>query len=674
MSVGGRAVEYHPTMDVAVQHEIVLWALQSTTDPDVITLAAEMVPFVYWPAVVDIGVAARQLQYTFNACFDARGDIIPGGKSRARACYRAAFHTHFLHLDSSRGSILDHTLLEKWFQDGLQVLEVHIGKQDPVIAFMEYISHTSHQGDLGQNIFNNLNTLQEKDLVWFFRVINQALACTAHSQSMQGIRPSNVHVMLQLYRSRPPTSNVTSQLLLWLAMKLGFRPNSSFLELLDKSGFESKLLDEILVRHWNYTYDNKDLDFLWSVIISKLSSSGIIQQYLPWDLSVHREHIPALAWTSTLANVGWLCSHLHILHSMIFLYDSVNKFDHKRLWKFYEVFNSPVKLLRYQVHSLIQDLKECKEYLNNDISPLLLALGMVKWPEDLEPNELYVNMLIASLEASGPHNVGLRQVALQAAWCYCIQLQKLSKSVKSRLLSALLNFTTSHDRLWEDMDGYGRAASLTILLRFTHYFGLIRSLCRSSGGQYPKPESHIISPFMSTIETVITLYFGRIEESKCIDLMVNLLAMLQELKEVYLPSSSNTLPEKEDTPIIISVWQYLSELQAGLDAWCYGSLACESYRLFDIQEKEWWISWRAVCEWSIEEYTKMDSVWLHDLASNVQQVYEVVEPWLERSKGHNARMRAEDIKDLERFNKFACTLREDLQKKSSMINVTPDPS
>ncbi|KIJ52460.1 hypothetical protein M422DRAFT_43320 [Sphaerobolus stellatus SS14] len=287
-------------------------------------------------------------------------------------------------------------------------------------------------------------------------------------------------------------------------------------------------------------------------------------------------------------------------------------------------------------------------------------------------------MLIASFEASGPHNVGLHQVALQAAWCYRIQLQKLSnKSIKPRLLSALLTFTTPHDRLWDDIDGYGRAASLTILLRFTCYFGLIRSLCRSSGGQYPKPESHIISPFMSTIETVITLYFGRIEESKCIDLMVNLLAMLQEFKEVYLPSSSNTLPEKEDMLIIISVWQYLSfrkELQADLDAWCYGSLACEPCGLFDIQEKEWWISWRAVCEWSVEEYTKMDSGWLRDLALSVQQIYEVVEPWIERSKDHNARMRAEDIKDLECFSRFACTLREDLQKKSSTINETPNPS
>ena len=71
------------------RHKVVMWVIETTTDPDAIAAAADMIPFIFWPPGLDVEVTKtlEQLQYTFDRCYDPRGDIIGNSWDRARTCY-----------------------------------------------------------------------------------------------------------------------------------------------------------------------------------------------------------------------------------------------------------------------------------------------------------------------------------------------------------------------------------------------------------------------------------------------------------------------------------------------------------------------------------------------------------------------------------------------------------
>ncbi|KAH7923688.1 hypothetical protein BV22DRAFT_566534 [Leucogyrophana mollusca] len=69
----------------------VKWLLETSTDPDVITVAARNVPEVEWPAELNLSAAVAQLRNIFEGCFVYNNDLktwqlAPSGRERALAC------------------------------------------------------------------------------------------------------------------------------------------------------------------------------------------------------------------------------------------------------------------------------------------------------------------------------------------------------------------------------------------------------------------------------------------------------------------------------------------------------------------------------------------------------------------------------------------------------------
>ncbi|KIJ34449.1 hypothetical protein M422DRAFT_263406 [Sphaerobolus stellatus SS14] len=90
------------TVEDLTQHKILKWVIEKTSDPDVITLAAEMVPLVFWPPNIsqyEVKAIIRQLEYSFDACFDATGQLAGHtAEPRSKACYIAVLYLYYLHL------------------------------------------------------------------------------------------------------------------------------------------------------------------------------------------------------------------------------------------------------------------------------------------------------------------------------------------------------------------------------------------------------------------------------------------------------------------------------------------------------------------------------------------------------------------------------------------------
>jgi hypothetical protein len=81
----------------------VRWIMETTTDPNVITTAALMVPEVEWPKLIDVSAAIMQLRDTFIGCFESTQGRQPKlglhSRTRALACGKALVHLYFTRLD-----------------------------------------------------------------------------------------------------------------------------------------------------------------------------------------------------------------------------------------------------------------------------------------------------------------------------------------------------------------------------------------------------------------------------------------------------------------------------------------------------------------------------------------------------------------------------------------------
>ena len=75
-----------------IQTSAVQWILETSTDTDVITAAARMVPEIEWPE--DVLDVLSRLHGQFRACFDSTGHAPPLAQARAAACLKAICHLH----------------------------------------------------------------------------------------------------------------------------------------------------------------------------------------------------------------------------------------------------------------------------------------------------------------------------------------------------------------------------------------------------------------------------------------------------------------------------------------------------------------------------------------------------------------------------------------------------
>lgn len=104
------ARRYDNDKDSGLSHEVdapheasaVRWIMETTTDPNVITSAALMVPEVEWPKLIDVSAAIIQLRDTFLGCFESTQGRQPRlglhSKMRALTCGKALIHLYFTRL------------------------------------------------------------------------------------------------------------------------------------------------------------------------------------------------------------------------------------------------------------------------------------------------------------------------------------------------------------------------------------------------------------------------------------------------------------------------------------------------------------------------------------------------------------------------------------------------
>ncbi|TCD69785.1 hypothetical protein EIP91_006321 [Steccherinum ochraceum] len=154
------------------------WLLQTSTDPDVMTTAALMVPHVIWPVSLDLNPMLRQLENSFQYCWTTEHDdtfrLLPHARDRALACSQALLHllTHRRHLATFglQGNAHDYKLSTNWYNGhmetddpGLEITcwalgahleppmdclenhpsEIFKSPLSPAPAFMEWFSQTS---------------------------------------------------------------------------------------------------------------------------------------------------------------------------------------------------------------------------------------------------------------------------------------------------------------------------------------------------------------------------------------------------------------------------------------------------------------------------------------------------------------------------------------------------
>ncbi|KIJ38216.1 hypothetical protein M422DRAFT_50105 [Sphaerobolus stellatus SS14] len=661
MSGGGRTLKYEPTMDILAEHELLMWTIQNTTDPDTITLAAEVIPFVFWPRDVNIATVLIQLQYTFDGCFDGRWDIIPGSEARARACYIAV-----LYLQCSHGFLLGGSHIQyakEWLRKHVFLVKANI--QD--YQAMQIVHHhlDNWRGPLDLKPPDPLPPSHLNDMVWSFRLLNNYLS-RRRNPDQNGIKYAQSVIA---YYASTAWKYSTSQLLLCVAMVYGFQPDVNFLELPDKSAFESDLLDEVLARRSKHAED-PNWYFIhsqvvpWHEILPGLSS--LIERLIPSNFSVRREYMPTVSWLSMLREDRqygrhWRV-HLDILKNMVLLNEE--KPDYGRLLKFYDAFGSQVEILiedAYLIFEVLEALEVQSVWSNNDVSSLLLALGIVKWPQSLPPNELYVNILISSLEASTP--VGIREVALQAAWCSRNQLVHLTDTSRTRLLSALIAATP--------LGNTHTFSDLSFSRRFTQCFDLIFSLCKGSAWECPFEYQEIpMASFMGTVVDITRTVRSLGWTSSAIGaILANTLGMLQALKEVSGFSSSRETAERGDQTTLILAWRYLSSLrERHLDVEDE-KVRSKRNNPFDLITNQVWDVgfWRPICYWSTVTFkgSELDEGSLRELIRHVQNNCDHAESkWVECEEEPNwvkepIRRVIDELEGLE------ITLREALLKKDS---------
>lgn len=114
----------------------VRWIMETTTDPNVITSAALMVPEVEWPKSIDVSAAIIQLRDTFLGCFESTQGRQPKlglhSKTRALACGKALIHLYFTRLHGRD--------MHQLFFDPLEsVSAIPVATQPPDISWFTFL-------------------------------------------------------------------------------------------------------------------------------------------------------------------------------------------------------------------------------------------------------------------------------------------------------------------------------------------------------------------------------------------------------------------------------------------------------------------------------------------------------------------------------------------------------
>lgn len=217
-------------------HKIVIWVIETTTDPDAITVAAEMVPFIFWPPDHEINITKtlQQLQYTFDGCFDSRKNIIGKSWERAQACFIATFYLYHTQILKSHSQPDDS---EDWCGHWLQKCSNIIHQAPQLLAIHDFFKVIIQPGMYLYPLIT-LEDIPSNDLVWVIHIINTHIA-RQRQLGYSKFPPEmsyrdNIIKGFCYIATHPFIHSAGGHFLLGLAMLLGFEPDKTFLALPSK--------------------------------------------------------------------------------------------------------------------------------------------------------------------------------------------------------------------------------------------------------------------------------------------------------------------------------------------------------------------------------------------------------------------------------------------------------
>ncbi|KIJ46624.1 hypothetical protein M422DRAFT_46073 [Sphaerobolus stellatus SS14] len=422
--------------------------LNTSTDPDIIAVAADMIPQVFWPPYCKAEVihsTVDQLEHTFDTFFD-RGTEILGTAStgiNARKCFRGIL---FL-LYCVKGGFPDQSARYQWVMR-------HIRDIPQSIWIVQALRTTQYlESDIPEVHTATITTeTNVNEVLLAIDIVTNLLYGLRHEHWI--LLPVIIRqyelsfidgVLKPLQKYDIATRIIASRCLVVMSLILGHKPDRNVLALRNTSIFDVQLLVRILA---SLPKTNDEMNPSVTAILPCIS---YIMQALPptvveaaiSELLQNPDNIPYSTWLWGLRREKWRMdlrkpreafqSSISILQTIILKDEKVTS---DRLLNFLVSYEYPLDLTVEEDNVLMMGITR-GAFDSSMSGALLLALGQGYWPVLAPPSEAYARLLLTSLQ--NLKSAGTLAIALQAAWAYRRQLGKLSnESLHCSLLNALI--------------------------------------------------------------------------------------------------------------------------------------------------------------------------------------------------------------------------------------------
>jgi len=190
------------------------WILQNSTDPEIITSTAAMIPCVEWPYHLDVSPTYQQLENILRSCFNRHFQVIPHMRERAFVCFKALTHLYFEeHLEQTIESAPSLTLPLPWLVRHIHLLQSHPDQSVLMVYAMMGIYRQPHSFDWSY--------VSTSDIAWLSHMLPYAIGF--HKEHCSNIPDICFQVITNCLSD--PRSSQAALTDSFLATGLIFRPN-----------------------------------------------------------------------------------------------------------------------------------------------------------------------------------------------------------------------------------------------------------------------------------------------------------------------------------------------------------------------------------------------------------------------------------------------------------------
>ncbi|KIJ56110.1 hypothetical protein M422DRAFT_40925 [Sphaerobolus stellatus SS14] len=593
--------------------------LNTSTDPDIIAVAADMIPQVFWPPYCKAEVirsTVDQLEHTFDTFFHHGTEILGATSTgiNARKCFQAIL---FL-LYCVKGGFPDQSARYQW-------VTRHIRDIPQSIWIVQALRTTQYLGSDIPEVHTTTITVETNvnEVLLAIDIVTNLLYDLRHEHWI--LFPAIIRqyelsfidgVLKPLQKSDVATRIIASRCLVVMSLILGHKPDRNVLALRNTSIFEVQLLVQILA---SLPKTNDEMNPSVTAILPCIS---YVMQALPptivqaaaSELLQNPDNIPYSTWLWGLRREKWrmdLRKPREAFQSSISILQTIILKDEKvasdRLLNFLVGYEYPLNLTAEEDNILMIGITR-GAFDSSMSGALLLALGQGYWPALAPPSEAYARLLLTSLQNSKP--AGTLAIALQASWAYRQQLGKLSnESLHCSLLNALImafEMLLPNTRFKKEM--------------FIRGLETIHILFLS-----PKTKflSHDSLPPQADVQRVLEriddhIQVGQWKSQSSNRAFLAYLFLISAIQDIYShPLSVKDMHQEPGVPLVVTIWCLLYAL--------YPMPNPESPKktVFNLSKKTSRIIIQAVAEWLRKEALCIEPRWLPQLSEPINALHDV---------------------------------------------------